>query len=510
MKDYVDAAMRNGPIDVAGSLLSDPLVRDAIERIGRYNTATNFYAGRHHELVIEGGKKNPVINMPRKIVDKRASWASGRGGFRFMPQRGNETVTDVLDAVWRANRKPSLIRRTSKYALTCGDAFLYFSVNKMNSRGEPLPQEKWSIKIFPLNPAFVFPVWKEHDPSSMQAVLLQFPVTGKETGATQLFSAYIDEFEIVQYRDSELISKEQNPLGVIPLVHIANEPYGDLAFGISALQDVNPLIEKANALYRALDRIIQYHAEPTTLVYGTNLRQMERGAGRLWSNLPPPNEARVENLEMKGDLAASYRLFEETMKMVYVMGKTPKIVFDSEGLSVSNTSGVAMQLLFQPLVEATMELQDEWELAVIQGNKIIDRIYENIFGVSLAALSDSPESYLETSLKWFSLLPKDEQVEVDLVSKKLELGLISKAEASRLLSGVSDTERLALELAADKVAELAIESSKAAALAGRHPNFSAAMMNSIFLSEDLLDTATALGKLTPDEGEDRPDGSAGS
>jgi len=496
------------PIDVSGSVLGDRYVQDSVTRLTSYRKLWNYYNGRHFSVDWEGGRKKIAWNFCRKIVDKRSTWIAGKG-FNFVTVKGNELVGQVLERVWQYNRKEHLIRRTAKVALTLGDAFWYFTVKTKDRMGNDLPKEQWKVRIYPLNPQYVFPLFVEDDPTEMKACMIQFPMWGDGNKKTVIFTAFYTPEKVRFYIDYQPQKEVDNSLGQIPIVHLASNVFGDQTFGNSCLEDIIPLNDNYNEIANSISKILNYHGEPTTLVYGTKLANMERGANKVWSNLPPPNECRVDNLEMKSDLKAAQDQLHRLEQHMYRHGKTPKIVFDSEGLAISNTSGVALHLTYQPLIEATLEEQDVFDIAIRKGNEIISNIHRIAFGEDLAFLADDSPNYLEMDLQWNSLLPKDEQRDLDIGVKKLEAGIWSKAEATRRLAGVKDTERLALELAADNRFEIAIAAEKARALqlGASPPNFSSVFTSSMFLSEDLLDVAKQMG----DDAENnvRTDGTSG-
>ena len=481
--------------EVAGSVVSDRYVTDSISRINGYNQYWNFYTGKHFTVDYDGGDRKTAFNFCRKIVDKRANWVAGKG-FSFYSDKGNELVSDVFDRVWRANNKRPLIRRTAKTTLCVGDAFWYFTVRTKDKKGKTLPTEQWRVAVHNINPSYCWPIYTEDDPSTMRAFMMQFPKWNGSKAGYSVFTAVMTDEKIELFENHERISSTDNVLGVIPVVHIASGVVADASFGRSAIEDVIPLNVSYNEVSLSVKKIIKYHGEPTTIVYGARLSQMERGHNKVWSNLPPPTDSRVENLEMKSDLGATYKYLEELEKQIYHLGKTPRIAYESDGLHISNTSGIAIQLLYQPLIEATIEEQDQYTTAIHRGNGIIACIHKNLLGEDLSDLADNPDTYMDMEVVWQSLLPKDEQLEVDLAEKKIAMGVWSKAEAARRLSDVKDTEKLALELAADQRHELAMVAEKARALNGVKPNYSAAMLSSLFLSEDLLDIASEIGELS--------------
>lgn len=106
-------------------------------------------------------------------------------------------------------------------------------------------------------------------------------------------------------------------------------------------------------------------------------------------------------------------------------------------------------------------------------------------------------------------LPRDEAAEVDIALKKLEAKVWSHAETVRRVGKINDTERLATELAADRLAEWTDALNKARALEANPINAKAAFLGSLFLSEDLLDEASKMPSISG-ESTAVPDSSASS
>lgn len=477
------------PVDVAGSVLSEAYVQDATTRLAAYTRFRRYYTGKHFAVMYEGGKLKVPFNYCRSVVDKRAAWAVGRD-FRFSPPKGNELVSELLRKVWEANGGRSLIRKSTVTGMTTGDVFWYFTVRKTDRAKKELPRNKWSVKITPINPTYCHPVWSEDDPSVMSAFMMQFPI---QTNVGSDLCSVVMTAETVKFYKNEVLDKElPNPLGMIPVVHLPFNNNTDHLFGVSALEDVAPLNDAYNETMMSIRRIINYHGEPTTLVYGARLSQMERGANKVWSNLPSPDLCKVENLQLEGNLEAIYKQLDYLERHIFRSGRIPKIAFDSDGIGTSNTSGIAMQAMYQPLIEASWEAQEALSIAMRQGNQLIAKIHATYFGENLATLADDVDALynMEMDVVFNSLLPKDEQMEIDNATKKVAAGIWSRAEAARRLSSVQDSEKLALELAADASYELAMAAEKQNALNGRPINMASVFLPSIFLNEDLIDIAS--------------------
>jgi len=486
------------PKDVTGDLLSDQYIQDSVGRISSYTQAFSLYRGQK-PLVDDQIPRNNY-NFYRSIVNKRAAWVAGKG-VTFTGTKGNELVAEVINEVWQANGGSEFLRQSAKIKLIAGDVFWYFSFCSTAEDGTELPKEEWTVTINCIHPSFVFPIYSEANRRVMSGVLLQFPYMDR-SGENQnqpvlaLYSMAITPKIVKVYKNDALVQTVPNVLGMIPLVHVANDPVGTSVFGHSELDDIRDYVQEYNAVDYAISRIIRYHAEPTTVIIGAKANELQRGASKVWSGLPP--EAKVETLQLHDNLSAAYDKLNKAEAGIYRAGKTPKICYDSDGLAISNTSGVALALLFQPLVEATLEDQGAFRTGFKRANTIIHRIHSKIFGEDLAALADDPKSMLLCEPKYESLIPRDEAAELDMAIKRKEAKIWSQAELTRRMSGDVDSARLALELAADDNHELAMEAEKARALQGSVPNFSAAFLSSMFLNEELLDTASQVGSLVAD------------
>lgn len=483
------------PTQVSGPVLTDTYVGDNTTRIARYGEFWRYYQGKHFSSDYIDGTLRVATNYCQLIADKRRDWAVGKG-LSFVPQQGNEWICEALDNVWLANQKNVLLRKLAQFGMVTGDAFIYVSLRTKDLRGKDLPRDQWTIRLTALNPAYCYPVWSEDEPGVLAAAELNFPVYDSQAQRTVTFSARLSPTETVYSVNGEVKKTVPNPLGIIPLVHLPFNNTADFAFGSSLVEQIAPLNTRHNELTQTIDKIIKYHGEPTTIIYGTKLTNMERGAGRVWGNLP--ENATVENLEMKSDMAGFQLRLKQLEDQIFRLGRTPRISFDSEGLAISNTSGVAMALLFQPLVEASLNDQETMAKAIGQTNKVIVAIYKEVLGIDLLGLTDPEVRSKAMSIRcqFASLLPRDEKQELENAQTRITLGIWSKAEAIRQLSGVADSTRLAVELASDRAGELAMAAEKAKALLGQVPNLSAAFVDSPFLNEELVDMAKAVGDIS--------------
>jgi hypothetical protein len=475
------------PFDVTPNGLFSGAFRDAaIARLNRYRLGWMFYKGEQWgEPYDSEGEKKPVINFCKKVVDTAVDWFVADGWSNGSPS-GNEEIAELCNAVWDYNSRLKITERLLQFGAVTGDSFLYVTLQTKDGQGNELPPDKLKVRLMPLDPAHCFPIWNPINSEEMLACLVQFPMTVEGQADPSVFSLLITPNKWISWLDQDKQAEGPNPFGMVNVVHFSNLMLADSLFGQSDIHQIIPLNEEYNSLMYSVRRVIKYHGEPTTVVFGAKLGDMERGSKKIWSNLPV--EARVENLELQTDLVAINAHLDRLERLICVMSNTPRVVMDSTDARLSNTSGLAMQMTFQPLIEKTRKRQTPFAQALVDTNVLV-LVGHQILGYDLTELVDDPETMMVTKPLFSSPLPRDEQAELDAATKKRAIGVWSRAEAIRKLSGVDDHRRLVLELAADDRFDLAMAYETQRANSGQLPNFSAAFLSSSALSEDLEEVA---------------------
>jgi len=475
------------PFDPSGGLITEAYREESVARLSRYRLGWDFFRVDHFNNPYDDGELKTVVNFCKKIVDSAVDWFVADGWCVTSPS-GNELVAELLNKVWEFNRRKRLTETLVQFGAITGDMYFYVTVATKDENGKPLPKNKWYVKITPLNPANVFPFWNPNVPGEMLGCLVQYPSVNEE-GEDVLLSLYItaDSWEL--YQDEKKISEAENPFGKVNVVHSSNFVLSNSNFGQNDIHQVIPLNEEYNLTLNAIRRIIKYHAEPTTVIFGVRAGDLEKGAKKVWSNLP--KDAKVENLQLQADLTASYSLLDRLERLTGELSSTPRVIFDSEKLSLSNTSGLAMQMMFQPLIEKTRKRRTNYTSAVQRVNELILIAHEKILSLEVSTLADDLEQVSVTGVDYTSPLPRDEHAELDSATKKIAIGVWSRAEAMRRLSGVPDFSRLVLEIAADERYKIAAQYEMQRANNGMEPNLSVVFLNSSTLSEDFEPVAEA-------------------
>ncbi len=110
---------------------------------------------------------------------------------------------------------------------------------------------------------------------------------------------------------------------------------------------------------------------PITCIFGAKAKQLEKGPRQIWAGLP--SDARVENLRLEGDLTAANTYLDKVKLAIHELSDVPEGSLGGMQ-AISNTSGVALHLQYQPLVEKTQRKKAQYEPGFQQLNYFILRI----------------------------------------------------------------------------------------------------------------------------------------
>lgn len=479
-----------GPFDVSRALFDDRQREMAVKRLERYREGWRWYRGLHHDNPYYDGEKKPVFNYCQTVCNKAVEFFVARG-WNVKMTRGNEQVAEALDAIWEANHKRLLTQILGQYGTITGDAFLYVTVISTDRQGNLLPKSKWKVGLLPLNPSYCFPTFDAT--GKVDKILIQYP-SNKDPLSTSLYSVVITNDTFQTFKDDSPVTPLlKNPFGRVNVVHFRNLPLAYSNYGVSDIEQVIPYNQSYNNVCFAIERIIRYHSEPTTIVQGARASALEKGANKVWSGIPV--DGKVYNLEMKGDLAAIKTYLDELKTAICETSCTPKVVLDGSDMPKSNTAGVALELMFKPILDKTTRRRDGFAPAFKEVNELIMIAHRDILQDPLESLADDPDRLDISSINWTSAMPRDELAELNIAKLKKELKLISQAELLRQFQESEDSEGLALELAADEMHDLALACETGKAEQGLPPVLSCAFIGSPYLNEDLESVAKQISAL---------------
>jgi hypothetical protein len=313
------------------------------------------------------------------------------------------------------------------------------------------------VRILPLNSSFCFPEFHPHDRTRLIRFKLKYRFWGTSLEGTRSVFTYTElltDDAIEEYVNDELIDSRPNPLGVIPVVHIPNVPVSGSPWGLADIQDILTLNREYNEKATDISDIINYHAAPVTVITGAKASQLEKGPKKVWGGLP--KDAQVFNLELGANLEAPLAYLELLKRSMHEMTGVPETAL-GQMQPISNTSGVALSIQYQPMMNRYNLKKTQYGLGFEKVNELImlhlaiyepeQLMFNPTVDVPLKAGQfdvldpNDPITYKSTT-HWPAPLPIDELVKLNEIQGKMALGLESKRGALRELGEEFVDEKL--------------------------------------------------------------------
>lgn len=389
-------------------------------RIAQYLLFWNFYLGNHWDGERKDNEPQITANFCESFVNKSTAFLMSKGW--YIIDKNDDYSSDnieYLNRIWGYNNKDLLSYEMSQMGSICGDVYMLV-----------VPDQEGNLKIVMIPPMFVSPKFHPANKDLLLSAIVQFPTrsVNDQTGVNSFFTMEIDSKKIVQYVDEKLISTFNHNLNEMPLVFIKNRPLAGSAFGVSDLKSIISLNKLYNEKLTDISDIINYHAAPVTIAYGVKIKQLQRGARKMWMGLPPPTEARIENLQLDSDLAAADNHLKNIQQLIHQFGNIPEVSL-GKNINISNTSGLAIQLLFQPI----LDLNSVKQITYGSGIKAINRICLK-YGIARGEITEYPtekeelQEFFCTEIGWRDPLPRDEMIKLNMMLNKLKNGVIKVSQ----------------------------------------------------------------------------------
>lgn len=445
-------------------------------RLNRYSLNWAMYLGHHTSYRRQAGETQMVFNYYRALTDYIINFSFSKGVQFRSPKQTEGIVPDLLERVWEVdNDKKTVLWEMGQQGSVSGDCFVKVAYEEAytDTIGRFHPGK---VRILPLNASFCFPEFHPHDRERLIRFKLKYRFWGTSLEGTRQVFTYTEILTddiIEEYINDELIDSRPNPLGVIPVVHIPNVRISGSPWGLSDCYDIIPVNRTYNEVSTDIADIVNYHAAPVTVIIGAKANQLEKGANKVWGGLP--KDARVENLEGGAQgLKGAMDFLALMKKAMHEMTGVPETAL-GQAVPISNTSGVALSITFQPLM-------NKWNQKTTQYGRGIQRINELILlnlaikepealvwnpliegsleqGEAQVLDPNDPLTY-QNYVHFLPPLPLDKLILLNEVQTMMSLGLESKAGALRTMGEEFPEEKLEeirMELLLDAKADGAVK-----------------------------------------------------
>jgi len=397
------------------------------------------------------------------------------------PKKYQHIVPALLDRVFtQDNNKRQFMWGMGNCGSIYGDVFIKIAYEQpfVDPAGIPRPGR---CRLIPLNPAHCFPRWHPHDRGRMEEFKQKYRFWKTEPDGTRTTHTYVEIITpatIKEYLDDQLMNERPNPMGKIPIVMIANHPSQGSPWGLSDIYEIIDANRVYNELSTLVEQIIDYHANPVTVMIGGKPPQLEMGANKIWAT--ENDKANVFNLTGGSEgLDGAEKALERYKTFMFEKMGVPITALGMEQ-AISNTSGVALSIQYMP----TMQQFNLKEMQYGEGLKeICALILETLFVFEPNSVMYNPDTdgvkeeddqplvldptdpvVYDIDVHFTSPLPIDIIVKLEEIQQKLALKLESRRGAMRDLGEQFPDEKLrelAEELLEDAKDQAAVDMLKA-------------------------------------------------
>ena len=426
-------------------------------RLNRYAAAWAWYLGHHWSYRREMGESQFYMNYVRTMSDYITNFCFGKGIQFRTPEANAAIIPRLLADVWEGhNHKHYVLWEMGQLASVTGDCFVKVAYEEpyVDAVGIPVAGR---IRVIPLNPAHCFPEYHPHDRDRLLRFKLKYRFWGTSPEGTRqvyTFTEILSDDLIQQFINDELVDEYPNALGQIPVVHIPNTSISSSPWGQSDIWDIIPLNRELNEKMLEVSDIINYHAAPVTIITGAKASQLERGPKKVWAGLP--KDASVFNLESRGEMSGALEYIQFLKRTMHEITGVPETAL-GQFQPVSNTSGVALAIQYQPMMNRFNMKKVHFTKGLEKVNELIIRtaaVFEPqmlVYDPSRSAMPErdqltqldpmDPNTY-KTTVHWPEPLPVDVLIKLNEVQAKMGLGLESKRGALRILGEEFPNEKM--------------------------------------------------------------------
>jgi hypothetical protein len=427
-------------------------------RLNRYSLNWAMYLGHHWGYRREAGEMQISVNYYRAFNDFLARFVFGKGVHFRSPKATEAIIPDRLERIWEVdNDKMRVLLEMGQQGGITGDVFVKIAYEEpwVDSAGGQHPGR---VRILPLNSSFAFPEFHPHDRTRLLRFKQKYRFWGTSLEGTRQVFTYTEiltDDTIEEYINDELIDSRPNPLGLVPVVHIPNVPVSGSPWGLADAHDIITLNRAYNEISTDVADIINYHASPVTVIVGAKASNLEKGAKKVWGGLP--KDAQVFNLEGGAQgIDGALKYLELLKRSMHEIMNIPETAL-GQVQPISNTSGVALSIQYQPLMNRYAQKVAQYGIGIEKINEIALRtlalkepqqfMYNPdedgpIKDGQLTQLDFADPITYKNYVQFPQPLPLDKLILLNEIQTKIGMGLESKEGALRTLGEEFPEEKL--------------------------------------------------------------------
>lgn len=464
------------PTDVARAQFSSALTDEITTRTETYKQALDYYMGKQeYPFPDDETQDSPdavIVNMVKMAGDRTAEFL-----FPELPvfELDPETPEDTPEETWikeflEFNGGITSLTKLALRGFLSGHCFVQV---------KPVPEGNRSniVKQYPrlliLDPTSVSAYWSADDVGDIlwyekrylvgEDVYIQDFIKDGSRWLIRTFKSTISSndswllknvptlhgglwsFDFSQGLFEEVDKPALHNFSIAPIIEWPHLPHPDDRYGLGEFTE-KALQDTINKIASARNRIVRENSEPTDVLLGADVDEIKDEGAMV--AIPNPS-AKVQRLEMKGDLTAISTVLKELIETYLAIARV--VLLKGEAKDLQRVTNAAVRTLFLDMLAKNNLLQYAYGTGLIQ-----------VVMLALAMGKGAGEqlanpSTLKPKIKWASPLPTDLLELANTASILIGVGAMSQRTAATMAGLDWNFEQSAMK--AEKAA--AMEEQKA-------------------------------------------------
>lgn len=291
---------------------------------------------------VEGRRLRHNLNRP--IVNLGAAFLAAKP-LKWVVD-GNTQATEQAMAVWDRSGSERALLEAARCGGIMGDMVGLATVGALDGRS----------RIEFVCPDIAFPTFMGSDSGKLTSLDISWQEEDRSE-RTRTIREFYGETGREVYVDGERDAAQDQSWTALPAVWIRNLSVKGMCFGFSDLDGVTELVEEYDHVASKRTRILDYYAEPTIVFEGMQKTDLEKTTGTTFFI---PTGGKVYFLEWAGNQPDVESQLNRIRNDISEITQVPAVAFGRQDSGFSSISGVALRLLYGPLLAKTNDKWANW------------------------------------------------------------------------------------------------------------------------------------------------------
>jgi hypothetical protein len=289
----------------------------------------------------------PIVNLGAAFLAGSAlKWRIDVQGEGEEAQKASQKISKAAFDIWDRSGSDRTMLEAARSAGIYGDLV-----------GLAVQDQERRAKIEFVCPDICTPQFQGSDAQRLVGLQIAWEEETPQEQRVKHLEEYSAEGRRVLINGEEDPKQAQSFDGNIPAVWIRNLSIKGRSFGISDLDGALELVEEYDHVQGRRAKIIDYYAGPSIVWPGASKSDIEKSNGTMFF---PPKDCKPFFLEWSGTAPDLEQHLDRIRNDLAEVTQVPAVAFGRQDSGLSTISGVALKILYGPLLSKTNDKRASW------------------------------------------------------------------------------------------------------------------------------------------------------